>query len=366
MLIFLQFFLQSGVVLFFREFSESPEKLIKNGRPLFGTYSGNISKLDIKGVKKPFGIIPVPPVFTNIAIRSHLILSFNAGDYIGQVCFFDAKLFGYAELVYWNKNTNLKYAYNTFTGPRKRLVPKNLQRGIAVSFKKARYLRISWDRQKNRFSLLVNMKGDSLRPDTRAHFSCTAQEMTDLVTVMPAPTSRRCSATLVSFFPLRGALSTVKSSEIKAMEQTDGMALMTINRSYYKLHARFNTLTATGMHNGKKIALFLATSSIDSKDTNKCNPNTLFLNGEMTLLPQVFVTHPFGMDKIWNIQDTENMVDLTFSPVSENLRKMNTVIFRTIYHTIYGTFEGTLLTKDGESISVKNLSGIIQTTMLRL
>ena len=90
------------------------------------------------------------------------------------------------------------------------------------------------------------------------------------------------------------------------------------------------------------------------------------MNGEMTLLPQVFVTHPFGMDKIWNIQDTENMVDLTFSPVSENLRKMNTVIFRTIYHTIYGTFEGTLLTKDGESISVKNLSGIIQTTMLRL
>ena len=352
--------------MYCREVSTPPQKLIKNGRPLFGTYIGVPSHLDIKGVKTPFGVIPLPPFLTNIAIRSQLILDFSAGDYLGQIALFDAKLFGYIEVVYWNKKTNIKYAYRTFTGPRKRLVPKNLKKGIAVSFKKSRYLRISWDRAKNRFSILFSLSGDNSRPSTKGHFSASRHNSSDLISVMPAPTLRRCSATWLCSFPIRGSISTTKGNETKYMDQTDGTAIMSINRSYYKLHAKFNSLTASGTFENHKFIFWLTTSSFDANDTNNCNSNALFIDGEITPLPQVFVTHAFGVNKTWIIQDTENMVDLTFTPVSDNLRKMNTLIFRTVYHTIFGTFEGTLLNKDGKSIPIKSLPGIVQSTMLRL
>ena len=352
--------------MYCRKVSAPPKKLIKNGRPLFGTYIGVPSHLDIKGVKTPFGVIPLPPILTNIAIRSQLILDFTAGDFIGQVALFDSKIFGYVEVIYWNKKTNIKYAYRTFTGPRKRLIPNNLTKGIAVSFKKSRYLRISWDRAKNRFSILFNLKGDVLRPTTKARFSGITEKPNDYISVMPAPTSRRCSATWLCNFPIHGSISTIKGSESNYMEPTDGSAILSINRSYYKLHAKFNSLTATGNVDGHKIIFWLATSSFDANDTNACNSNALFVDNEITPLPQVFVTHAFGVNKTWNIQDTENMVDLTFTPVSDNLRKMNTLVFRTVYHTIFGTFDGTLLDKNGESIPVRGLHGIVQSTMLRL
>lgn len=352
--------------MYCRQISKVPKKLIKNGRPLFGTYLGFPSHLDIRGVKTPFGVIPLPTFLTNIAIRSQLFLDFNAGDYIGQIGLFDAKIFGYIEVIYWNKNTNVKCAYRTFTGPRKRLIPNNLKKGIAISFKKTRYLKISWDRDKNRFSILFNLQGDDSRPTTKAHFSGITGQTNDMISVMPAPTSRRCSATWLCNFPIRGSLSTTKNKETKYMEPTDGNAIISINRSYYKLHAKFNNLTATGNSNGHKIVFYLTTSSFDANDTNSCNSNALFVDNEITPLPQVFITHSFGVDKTWIIQDTENMVDLTFTPVSDNLRKMNTVVFRTVYHTIFGTFEGTLLDKNGESIPIKGLQGIVQTTMLRL
>ena len=60
------------------------------------------------------------------------------------------------------------------------------------------------------------------------------------------------------------------------------------------------------------------------------------------------------------------MVDLTFTPVSVNTRKLNVIAMRTTYSTIYGTFEGVLLTKDGEKVPLKGFPGIIYRDLLRL
>ena len=78
------------------------------------------------------------------------------------------------------------------------------------------------------------------------------------------------------------------------------------------------------------------------------------------------MTHPFGIDKNWIIQDTESMVDLTFVPSSVTKRILNIIAMRTSYSTIYGTFEGTLLTSEGEKITLRSLPGILYTAQLRI
>jgi len=352
--------------LYSRQITQAPKKLIRNGKPLFGTYSGLTEKLDIKGVKFPFGIIPLPTFITNFAIRSQLFVAFNTENYIGQIAFFDAKLFGYCEVVFWDTQTNAKSVYNAFIGPRKRLIPKNLKKGICICFKKSHYIKIGWNRAHKRISMFFSLAGNPSRPNAGALLTANTDDSTDIISVMPAPTLRRCSATWLNTFSVHGNFFVNKDSKAKPSNNCSGYAIISINRCYYKLHVKYNNVTGLGNYDNRRLSFRLTTSSFDARNTNNCNSNFLFLDKEVTPLPQVFITHPFGMDKRWIIQDTENMIDLTFTPVSENLRKMNTVVFRTVYHTIYGFFEGTLLTKDGEKLFLKSFPGIVQATMLRL
>lgn len=352
--------------MYTRQITEPPRKLICNKKPVFGTYIGLPTRLDINGIKTPFGVIPLPPFITNFAIRSRLSFTFSAGDYIGQAVFFDSKIFGYGELVLFNTKLNVKTAYKTFTGPRKRLIPKNLKKGACISFKKNRYFKISWDRINGRFSVLFNMKGDSLRPNATAAFLGKSKNAADIITVMPAPTARRCSATWTCSFPIHGFLSVNKSNMSQIMDNIDGSALITINRSYYKLHANSTSVTGTGLYEDQKLQFNLIVTSLDATDTNKCNPNVLFFDSNITPLPQVFITHPFGINKTWVIQDTENMVDLSFTPITESVRNINVIFFRTVYHIMYGVFEGTIVTQDGKSLALKNFPGIAQSALLRL
>ena len=92
----------------------------------------------------------------------------------------------------------------------------------------------------------------------------------------------------------------------------------------------------------------------------------LSVDGDITAMPPVCITHPFGIQKKWIVQDTESMVDLSFMPVSCSSRTLNIIVMRNAYTTIYGNFEGVLLTKNGEKIVLKNCSGIVKKSMLRL
>ena len=106
--------------------------------------------------------------------------------------------------------------------------------------------------------------------------------------------------------------------------------------------------------------------SILPSDKNTYNDNVLFVNNEITPLPPVTVTHPYGMSKKWIIQDTENMIDLIFTPESSSQRILSLVLLHAQFFTVYGTFEGVLITKDGKSITLKDFPGIIKNQRMRL
>ena len=95
---------------------------------------------------------------------------FNIGSYIGTVDFFDHKVFGFADVVFWNKETGRRFAYRSFMGPRRRFIPHNMEIGFCASFNKKRYIRVGWDHHRDRLSMIFNLKGDSSRPSAQAAF----------------------------------------------------------------------------------------------------------------------------------------------------------------------------------------------------
>ncbi len=360
--------------MYSRQLLPPPEHIIQDGKANFGTYLGVSPKIDIRGMKAPYAGIPVPSFLSNIRIKSRLVYVFSLDNYIGITEFFDFKVFGLAEITLWNKEKNTKSAYHTFMSTRKRFVPTTTDKGICVSYRKSRYIKISWGKEHKHHSMTFNIQGDSARPDAKGFFISQTKDdfHNDVMFVNPSPTSSRCSATWISTMTINGNITVTKRKNPVQEEKTtnstapDGLGLMTLNRTYYKVHSKSKIAYGIGISNDKKITFQLQTSNLDAANPDNYNNNILFVDGEPTILPSVYMTHPFGIEKKWILQDTESMIDLSFTPISCSYRTLNIIALRTSYMDIYGTYDGVLLTKDGEKIVLKNFPGILYKNMLRM
>jgi len=350
--------------MYSRQVTERPDKIIQNGKAIFGSFLGVTSKLDIKGMRAPYAGIPLPSVISNLRIKSRINYIFNLDQYIGIVHFFDFKAFALAEICYWNQKTNKKYVYHNTILPRRRTVPLTTLKGLCASYAGGRFIKIAWNNNHQHFSIDFKVHGDKIRPSSSGLIrSCLNDDFhSDLMFVNPAPTKARCAATWLSTMKLNGQIS-IKNEDTY---NSDGLGLMDLNRSYYKLKDKFEIAYGVGKLRDKNIALHLQTSNIEAADSDRYNCNTLVIDNEQTMLPPVDITHPFGIAKNWIIQDTDGMVDLTFTPASVNTRNFDVIALKNVYTTIYGHYDGVLLDKDGNKIILKNFPGIIYKSKIRL
>lgn len=350
--------------MYFRKFGEPPKKIIQNAKAKFGAFFDVPPYIDIRGMRAPYAGVPVPSFLSNIRIKSNLSYAFCLEDFIGLTFFFDFKVFGLGEIIFWNKKTGKKYSYHTIMTTRRRFVPNSTTRGICACYQKSRFLKISWGRQHKHHAMTFKVKGDSVRPSSQGYFYSQTKDdfHNDVLFVNPSPTSSRCTATWINTTKINGHIA-INNEQV---DDSDGIASMILNRSYYKVHTKITMLYGLGKINEKNIVLYLQNSNLDAADSDSFNSNVLFVNEEKTALPPVYITHPFGTEKKWIIQDTENMIDLSFTPINISKRALNLIALKTTTKHIFGTFDGVLLTNSGEKIILKNFYGILYKNLLRL
>lgn len=350
--------------MYTRDLSEPPEFIVHNGKAEFGSYSGVSPKVDIRGMKAPYAGIPLPSFISNLRIKSNLTYLFSLENFIGLASFIDFKAIGLGEICLFNKKTGKKYVYHTIMSPRRRFIPITTTRGICACYRKPRFIKISWGRKHQHHALSFKVKGDNARPNVEGYVYSPMQDTmhNDMMFVNPSPTSSRCNATWLSSMKIKGQISINK----ELADDSEGLAGMRLNRAYYKMHSIYNIANGIGKSGDKDIFFNLSSTNLDASDSDTYNCNAIVVDGVETALPPVYMTHPFGISKQWIIQDTENMIDLTFNPISVNTRTLNLIALRTNYNTMYGTFDGVLVTKDGKKITLKNFPGLLQKGMLRL
>lgn len=350
--------------MYLRDFKRPPKTIVNKGKANFGTYIGVPDKIDIRGMRAPYAGVPVPSFLSNLRIKSRLNYVFSINKYFGMAEFFDFKAIGIAKLIFWNKKTGKKTVYNSIMPPRRRFVPALTTRGICASYRHSRFIKISWGRKHQHHALSFKLKGDNVRPDSTGYFFSPMKDdmHCDLLYVNPSPASARCSATWLSTMKVQGSLSQNEVIE----DDSTGLAMMVLNRTYFKMHSKATMVCGMENINGKNVSFFIKTSNMDAADSDNYNDNSLVVDGQPTALPPVYITHPFGIEKNWIIQDTESMVDLTFTPASVTNHVLNMIALRTSSNTLFGTFDGALLTSTGEKIILKKIPGIIYRNLLRL
>ncbi|MGI5173080.1 DUF2804 family protein [Treponema sp. OMZ 840] len=356
--------------MYTRNIEKAPRSVVCSGKPTFGDFRGIPDYFDIRKLKQPFSLMKLPSFITDSRIRTNLSFSFLTDDYLGVAEIIDAHYFGFAEITIWEKESARKLSYRSFIVFRKRLIPYKLKSGMCKSLRTKRRFTIRWNYDTGNFSAVCRLKGDSVRPNTYFSFSADLHDKTCAVhtSVIPAPLMRRCAAVHHCAPVLKGTLTGnffVKNGKELAAN-VHSLGFFTIRRSYYRLRLHSYALTVLGTADNKNIRFNLYTSNQDPVDSDLYNENVLFTDGESTPLPPVTITHPYGLLDRWIIQDTENMIDLSFTPLSDTVRKESILILRTEYHTIYGKCEGSIRDKNGELFTVKDLCAIAKKKYLRL
>ena len=353
--------------MFFKEIDKTPKKIINHNKINFGIFNSTPKKIDISGVHAPFTGFPLPSFITNTRIKSSVSFAFNLDEYIGLVDFCNLRFLGLAEVVFWNKKTDQKFSYHTILGPRRRFVPKNVVEAVCASYRKSRFIKIFWSEKLNRISLNFCVFGDNVRPSAKCvvHADYNQKNQHQILSVSPAPTERRCSASWFVPFIGTGGLKIEKNKkDLNWVEENPALGLLMLNRVYSSFRTTAETAFSVFENKTNKIMFHFANYDYDALDSDKYNDNFLFVDDEVTLLPSVVISHSFGINENWVIQDTENMVDLVFVPKSRETHSTNFIFAKNQYDLIYGKFEGYIISKNETKIQI-NSCGFVKKNLLR-
>ena len=335
-----------------------------NGKPVFGTFSGPVGTFDIRGMKRPFGNLPFPVFVTNVRIMGTLRFLFCDAENIGEIELFDAGYFSFMETTLWNRKTRHRIAYRRLFAPRIIRLPRNLDNRVTTCRSRSRFVRIHSRLQNRLIHVDFDFIGSDSRPpcEVRLEMNLKAAGFADLSAVIPFGVKRRCQVSYQATAPLHGWIST--GYDDHHISEDTGIGFFDYRQAYYPLRTRMSKIVGMGRIDGKVVSFQLGGSV--SRDDSRYNDNVLFVDGKAWPLPPVKITRPFGISGDWVIQDTESMVDLVFSPVSDSARRLSVFVLRTDYHSVYGLFDGVFLTGEGERIVLKGFPGIGKKILLRV
>ncbi len=350
-----------------RTINNPPDKIVKKGKAVFGDFNYPPSVLSVQHLRQPFSLMPLPNFVTKTRIRTNISFSFVYDDYEGSLEIVDGIYFYFAEIILLEKETNRKLSYRALQLKR-RTIPITAKKGIIRCSKKDRYILIKWDYDQNFFSIACRFKQDKVRPTFNFAFTSELLKPKSgtLVSVVPAPTKRRCAVTQTMSLSLEGNIVPTSPVLLATPFVKEGLGVFSIRRAFYSLRTMSVSITMQGFVNGKKIQLSLYSSSQDAYDDDSFNENVLFVDNEPTTMPPVTITHPRGLKNKWIIQDTESMIDLTFVPTNLTNRINSIFVLRTDYTFLLGTCEGSVCDKDGNNIPIKAVSAVVKKIYLRM
>ncbi len=350
--------------MYTREILPAPDSPVLGGKPVFGTFSGVFKKFDIRGLKHPFTSLPLPSFVTNIRIMGIIRFVFCDDNNIGEIELFDAGYFSFMETTLWNRKTNHRIAYRRIVPPGLMKVPDDLSNGVIACRTHRRLVRISSRLAKKSFRADFDFLGSDARPPCEGRFEMdlSLPGFAELSAVVPHRVRRRCQASYLMTAPLSGWIGT--GYDDYHISPETGVGFFDTRKAYFGLRTKMSKMIGLGRIDGRMVSFQLGNPL--SNDDSRYNDNVLFVEGKVYPLPPIKITRPYGVAGEWVIQDTESMVDLVFTPISDSPRQLSAFIVRTDYHTVYGLYEGTLLSGDGEKIVLRGFPGIGKKVLLRI
>jgi hypothetical protein len=130
-------------------------------------------------------------------------------------------------------------------------------------------------------------------------------------------------------------------------------------RGVWEYSSFWNWASASGfMQDGRAVGLNLGRGF---GDTSAATENCLVLEGRIHKLDQVEFTYDSkDYMKPWKFNDSQNRLELSFTPFSERVARTNLGLIVSEVHQLFGQYSGKAVTDDGETLQIEGLIGFAE------
>jgi hypothetical protein len=333
------------------------------GKPLQGTWIGAFDEVDLLAIQHPFSI-PFPRWMKDCRIKEWESLVVQDERFSLNALLGNLKYYRVAQVILYDKNSQERMWFRKTIPLGGWRLPRTLTNAAIESRSYSFFFRIHDWFDADTIKVDFDIEATRRRPSFTAHleFDLNRSEVSPMA-VNLLFSERRCMYAFKALAAIRGDM--VFGGRHISLDPQRTTGLFCDFKGYYPYRMRAVWCTGCGFDaENRRYGFSIAENQ--ARESYKNNENALWLEGRLTPLPPVRITMPNGIDSDWIIQDTEGMVDLTFSPQEKIRSALNLLVSRAEYDTPLGFFNGILLTAEGERIVVRNLWGLAEKLYLRI
>ena len=175
--------------------------------------------------------------------------------------------------------------------------------------------------------------------------------------VIPMPRKRFYLNSKINCQPASGYIQYGNNREELLPENTLG--LLDWGRGIWEYSSFWNWASASGFQpDGSRVGLNFGRGF---GDTSTATENAVILDGKIHKLDQV----PFEYDATdymqpWRFRDSENRLDLVFTPFKDRTAHTNLGIIFSEVHQIFGRYNGTVILDNGDRLEIRDLVGFAE------
>ena len=183
------------------------------------------------------------------------------------------------------------------------------------------------------------------------------KEAESMVIVIPIGKKRFYYNRKINCMPAMGIINYGKN--VTQINQQNGIGSLDWGRGVWEYRSYWNWASSSGfLQDGRTIGLNLGCGF---GDLTKAGENAIILNNKIHKLDQVrFDYSSDNYMKPWRFTDSENRLDLTFTPFKERVARTNLGIIFSEVHQLFGRYNGKAIADDGEVVEVKDLIGFAE------
>ena len=349
--------------MYTREIQPPRETLIENGMPVSGTWDKAFAHVNLWDIRHPYSW-PLPRWLKDYRIKEWEKFNIQDEQFFLEALFGNFKLFQFAQVLLYNKDTGKKYVYKKLLWGNKWRMPRNLNHGSVESHSPRFFFRIHTWLDADTIKLDIDIEATKKQPSLTVHLAYSMKEH-DVTPVAAALnfTERRNMYTFKALTVVRGDL--VLENRHISLNPERCTGLFCDYKGFFPYRMRGVFCGSMGFDgDGRRYGFHIAENQ--AKETRKNNENALWVDGHCTPLPPVRITMPNGPESDWVIQDIDGMVDLVFTPKEINRFVANFLIARGDFFAPIGYYNGMLINARGEQIQVHNQWGIGEKLYLRV
>lgn len=325
-----------------------PDKLVINGKCIFGTFNGPLKKINLLDCAKPCGNW-LPEFMKSFRLKEWFayLINFDEGFVLSAV--YNTGLMMFNVVSFFDKTSRQSQSNMIFTTKKKNVLARSL-------IDSQIFLNAGGFRQE-----IINQFEDgkckikAICPDSKKHFKYQADLSlesisTPSVVVMPLGPNKP----LYIHKELFQAHGTITIGERTFTLNENATCIIDDHKGYYPYHMTYDWISGIKTNETGTIAFNIVDNQVVHPDDY--NENFVWIDEEPHPLPPIKVIKK--SETLWLAHDRHGAVDIRFEIQDDFVKRINLPFFRANYRAPFGVINGTLKDLKGQKHSLEGAFGI--------